>query len=332
MNLLLKHINKIAKFLFLRLEVYAISKITFKVYYKNKNSERVHQKGQINKKTLIYMADGRKNHGGLSDRLRGIASVYLLARDLDVDFKIHFTSPVNLLNYLLPNEYDWRIDEKDIIYSTKHSAIYQFKSYRDKNNRMNTMKCLLKHYHQIHLSSTDILADREYGSIFDYLFKPVDVLQSKLEHHITQLGGKGKYISITLRFLSLLGDFKDYNDVTLPENEQNILVSRCLEHILEIYNENESINDKVLVCSDSIKFLNAAKNKYNFVYIIPGDIAHIDFMPGQNVDIYMKSFIDYLMIANSCKVYLIVEKGMYESGFAYRASLHLSPYYVKWYK
>ncbi|MBP5441139.1 MAG: hypothetical protein J6Y14_09600, partial [Fibrobacter sp.] len=45
------------------------------------------------RQTLIFMADGKWMHGGLTDRLRGMTSAYKFAKEHNLDFKIYHTSP-----------------------------------------------------------------------------------------------------------------------------------------------------------------------------------------------------------------------------------------------
>ena len=83
------------------------------------------------------MADGRKSHGGLADRLRGIVSTYEYCLNHRVDFRIHFTSPFNLEDLLLPNEYDWRIGAGEISYNPTFSTPV----YIDSNSRYPEADC-----------------------------------------------------------------------------------------------------------------------------------------------------------------------------------------------
>jgi hypothetical protein len=140
--------------------------------------------------------------------------------------------------------------------------------------------------------------------------------------------GGGGYISATFRFQALLGDFYEGSFPVLPEEKRHALIERCVEHLLEIHAENAG--KTVLVTSDSKIFLEKVKNR-DFVYVIPGELAHIDFSPGLDTNVYMKSFIDYFLLTYSEKIYLVVDGQMFESGFAYRASLHKSPYIIKRY-
>jgi hypothetical protein len=52
------------------------------------------------KQTLIFMADGKWMHGGLTDRLRGMTSAYKFAIEHNLDFKIYHTSPFLLQEIL----------------------------------------------------------------------------------------------------------------------------------------------------------------------------------------------------------------------------------------
>ena len=47
----------------------------------------------FNRQTLVFMADGKWMHGGLTDRLRGMASAYKFAAEHNLNFKIFHTSP-----------------------------------------------------------------------------------------------------------------------------------------------------------------------------------------------------------------------------------------------
>jgi glycosyltransferase involved in cell wall biosynthesis len=86
----------------------------------------------------------------------------------------------------------------------------------------------------------------------------------------------------------------------------------------------------MLVCSDSIKFL-AKANELDFVYTIPGEMAHIAFHEKLPTEVVLKSFVDYFMLAHSRKLYLVVEGQMYPSDFTYQASLHGSTFVEKRY-
>ena len=73
----------------------------------------------------VFMVDGRIPHGGMFDRLKGLITVYAIAKSQNISFYIHFTYPFRLEKYLYPNSYDWRIRDEDMIYeSTLKSPLF----------------------------------------------------------------------------------------------------------------------------------------------------------------------------------------------------------------
>jgi hypothetical protein len=128
------------------------------------------------------------------------------------------------------------------------------------------------------------------------------------------------YVSAAFRFLELLGDFKEPegNWHILPNDEKKALINKCISHLQEIYHENGCA--KVFATSDSITFLKEA-GQLPFVHVIPGEIRHIADRQGHDKDAVLKVFLDYFMLSHSRKIYLVVENGMYQSGFSYMAAL-----------
>jgi hypothetical protein len=154
-------------------------------------------------KTVIYMAEGRAFNGGLADRLRGIVSVYKLCKELNIAFKIHFTSPFVLKDYLLPNSYDWSILPDEICYNWNQARpcfIYTA------GNSIKRQTFWAKHffkerYKQIHVYTNMVIADKEYGGLFRELFKPTDKLESLVNYNRKQIratgGGEDSLLSLS---------------------------------------------------------------------------------------------------------------------------------------
>jgi hypothetical protein len=129
--------------------------------------------------------------------------------------------------------------------------------------------------------------------------------------------------------MQLLGDFKETSErrLILPDDEKEILIGKCINHLKDIYRENDC--GKVLVTSDSVSFLKEAA-RLPFVYVIPGGVRHIDDGENADKDTDLKVFLDYFVLSRSKKVYLVVEDKMYNSGFSYRAALlNNVPFIVK---
>lgn len=96
----------------------------------------------VTSKMLIYMADGKMRHGGISDRLRGAVSVYKLCKKMGLVFKINFVHPFELNDYLVPNMYDWYIYNPQIQISaesgTKRSIFRQKNKTKRSKKRLHT--------------------------------------------------------------------------------------------------------------------------------------------------------------------------------------------------
>ena len=305
------------------------TKKIFKEYYKPliKNTKSKYSlTSKNNKKMIIYMADGRRTAMGLADRLRGIASLYKLSKDFNIDFKINMTSPLNLTNFLLPNKYNWIINDDEIIYDIKYSIIYDINSQASNNTVYKNIEYMLKKYDQIHSTSNITLGDIEYGNLFNELFIPTEELNILINKYLNEIGEE--FISTSFRFGDLLGDFHESNKPSLSPIEQNKLISRCIEHLIEINNINTI--KKIVVLSDSITFINSVKH-LDFVFIIPGEIAHLDHQLNLDKNVYMKIFLDYFILTHSKKIYLIIDGNMLQSGFPHRAALHNLPFIIKRY-
>ena len=278
-------------------------------------------------KTVIYMANGFCNHAGLCDRLKGITTLYGWCKEYDIDFRIFHIQPFNLHEYLIPNQYEWRIDAKDICYDKNFTSVNHLmlnnlvRKQIDSGEiailekkwflrRIKTKKRQIHFYTNMQPESALF-----FGRYFQELFKPSPKLGTALASHLKAIGTA--FISISFRFVQLLGDFKDCDGDTLSADEQEELLNKSIRAVEEIKQKHKSIT-KVLVTADSSKFLARIK-MLPYVYIIEGKIGHINFENSDDVN--MKTFLDFLMIANAQKVYLAKSEKMYNSDFARRAAM-----------
>lgn len=150
-------------------------------------------------KTVIYMADDREICGGLSSRLRSIVSVYKLCKELDIPYKINFTSPFNLNEYLLPNSYDWYISSDEICYNHKYAKpCFISSTYcHNYNSQIFWTKYFLRErYKQIHIYTDIFIVEKEYGPLFHELFKLSDELETLIDYNLKPLIGGGGGIHI----------------------------------------------------------------------------------------------------------------------------------------
>ena len=92
------------------------------------------------KQLLIYFADGKTFHGGLTDRFKGIISLYAFSHMAKIDFRIEFTSPFLLTQLLVPNQYNWCFTEDEVISYNILESKYMFMIGENFSNRLLKLK------------------------------------------------------------------------------------------------------------------------------------------------------------------------------------------------
>ncbi|MDR2840409.1 MAG: hypothetical protein LBV75_03970 [Paludibacter sp.] len=276
-------------------------------------------KGQ---KTVIFMCDGKIYHGGLADRLRGLVTVYQACKRANVKFRINFSHPFDLHNYLLPNTYDWEIDNADILYNTHDSipiVYHQCSPYLPFADKFYRQIKRLK-FKQIHYyTNSNNSYKYDFATNFNELFKPSQTLQKLIDTETQQIGSN--YIALHFRFYKLLDDFNEVYGVALQsEKEREELIEKCLAEMLRL-KERFADCKKFLVCSDSEKFIAAAR-KFPFVYVVDGAIIHSGNTDDSDFNAHLKTFLDFYLISKSDRVIALTTGRMaLYSGFPYCASL-----------
>lgn len=199
----------------------------------------------------------------------------------------------------------------------------------------------------------------EYSVLFHELFKPAKPLQDVLNYHnniigteyhsmtfrfqqllgdfvenelefdktayiLEQLKQSGEFVDKTsphkeFQLRAILGDYKNKN-ISVPLNEigKKILINRCIEKIVEIHTTKFSYK-KILVTADSETFLSKV-NELDFVYAISGKGISKNATENEIYDIFLKPYIDILLLSEAKQIQLLYTKSMYKSGFAKNAS------------
>lgn len=283
------------------------------------------------KQMLVMMVDGRHYHGGMCDRFKGIVSSYAYCKQRGIDFRINYTYPFPLTDYLIPAEYDWTLREGDMSNCIWDSRIMYYRSeYGKRLLRLKTGKQI--HYY----GNTDFLellnetggTSYRWGELFKELFRPTELLSSNLNRLHESIGGP--YNAAVFRFQNLLGDFPEYKFKPLEtEEERRSLIEKCLNAIRDIISRHPD-GMPLLVTSDSRSFLEKAAG-IKEVFIIPGSLIHMD--GGNNTDSqtksasFLKSFLDFFMISEASHVSCIMTGKMYNTQFpAYAAKVNDVPF------
>lgn len=314
----------IKKYLFSYLALFS-NKFDFKKkekeYYKTYNEP---YDGRIIIQGIVIMFDGKQIHCGITDRLKGICSIFEYARINDLSFHIYFRSPFKLEDYLMPNNYDWRLRDEQITYN-KNKAVPVFLNdwqsltklhikYLDKIVKANPDK-------QIHVYGNSPYYIDQYGKNFKFLFRWSDNIDLMIKQCMLDIGSNN-YISVALRFQQLLGDFREEHAIfkVLNNVEQEKLMRKCRDKIMQIIKEKQ-IKTKILITCDSVKFLDYI-SRIEQIYIVPGSIAHIDNSHVSDKSIYNKLFLDMAMLSHSQCIYQLITDDMYaNSGFAQQAAV-----------
>ena len=289
-------------------------------------------KPKTSKPIYVAMVDGESFHGGMCDRFKGIISLYAYCKYQRLPFRIRYTYPFHLEDYLSPATYDWILKENEYTDNPIYSRVLYMRG-----EHLATRLLKLKSKKQIHYySNRDCLepvnkaykGQFNWGELFCELFKPGPILAERIQSIKNDLGSD--YYAAVFRFQNLLGDFHEYHYKSInDENEAEKLIEKCLSAIRNLKSTHE--NKQLLVTSDSVTFLKRA-SQIEGVHIIPGTLVHMDgqkkYTPeNSSYEIYLKSFVDFYMLSEAQKIYRIGTSYMYPSEFpVYAAKVHGIPF------
>lgn len=314
-KLALKLQHTIGHYNFIRLLAYVKYILNFRRFYTIGGG-----KSDICGRTIIYMADGRTPHGGFSDRLRGIFSLFEYCKAEDIEFKINFTNPFDLRNFLLPNHYNWEIRTEDISYCKKDAVFRFVNSYSNMTKQLyakylhTNRKC-----YQMHAYTNFTSCEERYAEYFNELFRFSPLLDGRIRTYLKDIGTD--YISVSFRLISLLGDFKDssFAHELSTDEEKELYIGKCAAFIERLHQENPQY-PKILVTSDSGLFMKRIEH-IPYVYIIKGEVIHMDYVDN-HLEGHLKTMTDYFLISKAQKVFCYSYGKMYgATRFAKTAAL-----------
>lgn len=283
-------------------------------YYSHEQPKR-----GVKETMVVVCVDGHYVHGGLSDRLRGMATIFDYCQENGIAFRIYHNSPFALEDYLLPHQYDWRIRKEEISYHPDEATpvVINGALHYHRQHRQYLRYTLRQHAgKQLHIYTHAFFADHNYSKNFNMLFTPAPRLAATIEKIVAEIGQP--FVGVTFRFQQLLGDFIEGNYPILSENERQTLIERCLKR-LETLRREEFPYHLVLITSDSTTFLRQAE-ALPWVRTIPGKVVHMDYTADAAYEVYLKSFVDLFVLSRAQQVFLLRTGQMYPSGFPYRAA------------
>lgn len=274
------------------------------------------------KKQIVICFDGHVYHGGLVDRLKGIISFFHIAQAINADFKIFFKHPFPLEYFLEPQGFNWVASENDlrwnpfnsrILYLMEEFGIDPIEMMKKSKIKKFIVYCNIDYLDKIFPEMPDSEKDKQWGAAFKQLFRSSSILKAAL----TKENFAKNRIVFHTRFTSILGDFKDTSKKTLPEEAQLQLMEKCKSAIEKTIGREEE--KTAYVFSDSIKFLNHVSRNPN-IRVTTGEPKHLELSGENTYDVHLKTFLDFMAISGSRKIFLIKSKEMYNSNFSRYAS------------
>lgn len=166
---------------------------------------------------------------------------------------------------------------------------------------------------QTHVYSNADNGWKHYRELYKELFRSSPILQKEVDSHLKKIGAP--YWSFSTRFVTFLGDFTDLAILEATEEERTALMEKVAAKIKEILQELPD-GYRFLVASDSRRFLNFVAEMDSRIYIVPGDIRHVDLDKGEFDGAWLKTFVDQHLIMNARRAYLLRTGPMYKSNFA----------------
>lgn len=274
---------------------------------------------------IIARVDGQSFHGGLCDRWKGIVSLYAFCKATRRSFRLHYTFPFNLRDFQVPNQYDWNINDTDICHSWLHC-----KMLRLVGDSTLTRMLHLPQDRQIHcyanrdwiqIINTTYHTQYQWGKLFQELFRPSPLLTQALtsfEQWTTH-----PYMAVAFRMQNLLGDYPEYQYQPTSPERQEAIIQRCLDFLQHLHDEHTG---NILVTSDSQRMCEYA-SQLPFVFTNNAQAAHVDTVKDAPQNEYLKSFVDFYLLAGATKVYCAGTEEMYASDFPkYAAMVHAIPF------
>ena len=271
------------------------------------------------RKMIIACTDRRFYAGGMCDRFKGMVSAYAWAKANGYEFRISHSFPYELHDFIDCASYDWTLKPDEMspyaadarmLYARGERTGRRLTGYRPDGRQV--------HY----FGNMDVVeqingtfgTDYDWGTLFRELFKPGKALQEEIDRYTPSV----PYVSASFRFQHLLGDFDEKLAKKIKNAEQrDKYIKCCLDSIHKIKAMNPG--KMVLVASDSGTFVEEAL-KIEGVFAVPGQRVHIQFDTNARSSAYLKTFLDFYLLAGAEKLYRVCAGSMYSTQFPLCAS------------
>lgn len=282
---------------------------------------------------IVFMLNNVMMHGGLLDRIKGIITASVIAEHMGYALRVYVDKKsFNLFKFILPVDANIIASEEDVKYNVwtgvpvllynltkikKEEIIHSFRGQKSQYHLYCNLDLLKQFYPCERQEGLNGIWRGRFNSLFTF--------NSYFSHFAEGIFcGATNICGIHLRFVSLLGDFKEVVDNALPQEEKSSLVNKCLGHIRGII--ETGLHEKYLVVSDSVCFLNDLRQSMpntelggKLIVLDGGAVAHIDL--DHSEEVLQKTILDFYLLSRCSVVYQVLAAGMYNSQFCRYAAV-----------
>ncbi|ESP01016.1 hypothetical protein LOTGIDRAFT_172851 [Lottia gigantea] len=262
-------------------------------------------------KFLMYLCDGRKLCGGLSDRQRGIAYAFMVALQLDRKFGIIMSTPCDIRQFFIPNKYNWIIAESALVGKSQKIIKFMHRGIYDLSNETAEV---------IYLKSSTLLYCDVYrqiehklppylkgGTTRTQIFKLIwESLMKPSRHVINRLK------TIALRENMTCAHVRIGQSENLPNDASKNNITN-VPKLWEFMDKLDTAN-KIFIATDNIEVRNTARRRFGKRYFdSEGKILHIDRQKGMDADClgFETAVVDQIILSK-CKVLIVSKSGFSE--------------------
>ncbi len=268
-----------------------------------------------NGKTVVFCVNGWVGHGGWTDRLKGIISAYYWAKNNNCQFKLWYSFPSLLENFLSPNIVDWRCNKNDLKFNPFYDKVMNLCDVFD-GDGCGSISFVKFRKIFLYYNIDDLQNEELWMKLYFELFEPSEKIIKKVKNLLSPFSKP--QIGIVFRFLGLFGDFsKNYSTLSSMLEKEKV-ASHYLEAMMNFLEKNSlDRSSSVFLFSDSDFFVAKAINTYPNLktFTQPGrSFIHQEKKDGYKV--LERTVIDFYLLANLDHVYLFLDdKVLWRSGF-----------------
>ncbi|KAK3087018.1 hypothetical protein FSP39_000380 [Pinctada imbricata] len=277
--------------------------LTFTKAPRNHEIDNSTLRNKFNKNTtnryLIYTC--RKTCAGFANRIRGIITVFLLAKRTNRIFGISEESKCGLTTFLKPASYDWRINAEDLkgLSSVYHDTIIMEKTgtgdyYKNRNDFVQNLEedvVFLQTNQKPHISN--------YSETIKGIFEELFVFDPDIVHELKAFKETSMENDKTVCAHIRVGSNPGFSDI----HSNNIGSISAIWEFLSQYDIDGYV---IYVASDSNDVRESAKRRFPKRFIdLTGPVIHIDESEDDSVcSGFRKATMDFLFLSQ-CNVLLL---------------------------